>query len=191
MTFAPRFCFDLVKSILLNPIDLCKSLEMKILSLCFCNDYFPEHENLMIDVKFGCNVLDYHNDIGKEFDLILAAPPCDQFTKANSGHWLQFPQNYIDIAQKCFSICVQSGKPFVLENPPGRIGKFIVEIEKYRVVTFQDYYTNKEYVLYSNLLIMPLMQRRYGKVKIHAWNKQIREMWTVGLVEYIKKNIVC
>jgi len=161
---------------------------MKILSLCFCNDYFYPHANLLVDKKLNLDVLELDLKIGSNYDLIFAAPPCDQFTKANNGHWEEYPDYFVKVAKKCFDICINSGNSWVLENPPGRIEKFEPGLTKFRTITFQDYYTNKEYVLYSNVLLTSMQIKRYGKKPIHAWDKSIREMWTAGLVEMIKQN---
>jgi len=162
---------------------------MKILSLCFCNDYFEDHSNKLIDKKNGLDVLDLPSDFGAQYDLILAAPPCDQFTKANARHWEDSPEYFVNVAFKCLEICILSRKPWVLENPPGRIVKFLPGLIFYRQLTFQDSDSNKEYVLYSNELLLQPFTKRYGKDKnIHAWDKSIREMWTPGLVNLIKNN---
>lgn len=167
---------------------------MKILSLCFCNDYFPDHENTLIDIKLGTDVLTLDPGSGKEFDFILAAPPYDIFTKASSWMWKKTPldreQLFTFIAGQCLQICVNSGKPWILENPPGRIHYFIPDLIQYRRLTFQDTYSNKEYVLYSNMLLTQNYNSRYGKVCKPNGNltKNQREMWTPGLVELVKSN---
>jgi len=121
--------------------------------------------------------------------LVLAAPPCDQFTKANSAHWEKEPRYFHQVANRCFQLCIWSGCYWVLENPPGRIENFIPELKKFRQLTYQDRDSNKEYVLYSNRLLISAKNPRYGKNKnIHAWDKSIREMWTPSLVDLIKNN---
>jgi site-specific DNA-cytosine methylase len=142
----------------------------------------------MIDIKTGNNVLDLPDEFGTQYDLVLAAPPCDQFTKANAHHWEESPDYFINVAWKCFKICLCSQKNWVLENPPGRIQEFLPSLIFYRQLTFIDPGSNKEYVLYSNSKIMQSPGQRYGKEKIHAWDKSKREMWTVGLIESIKYN---
>lgn len=161
---------------------------MKILSLCFCNNYFEKHENTLIDLKNGSDVLDLPSNFGEQYDFIFAAPPCDQFTKANSHHWEDSPVYYVKVARKCFEICALSKKPWIMENPPGRISKFIPALMFYRRLTFQDPDSNKEYILYSNEMLLQSFSVRYGKKNIHPWNKSIREMWTPGLVNLIKYN---
>ena len=156
---------------------------MKILQLCFVSDYWSKnHEVESWDIKTGKNVLDIPDYYGKNFDLIFASPPCDQFTKANSYNWCEYPRQFINIAQKCFDICIQSGNIWIFENPPGRIEKFIPALTKYRLVTWSGYLTNKEYILYGNILIMTVMNQRYGKKNI-CRSKDGRELWQPDLVD--------
>jgi len=173
---------------------------MKILSLCFCNDYFTEHpfvnvENDLIDIKLNKNIFDVDLDLGQNYNLILAAPPCDIFTKAGSSYWTDVlsikEMQFVAIANRCLEICIRSGQNWVLENPPGRIEKLIPALKKFRQITFQDKYSNKEYVLYSNKLLLVETTKRYGKkVNIHSWDKAKREMWTTGLIELINYNFI-
>jgi site-specific DNA-cytosine methylase len=162
---------------------------MKILQLCcFTNFWGDEFEIENIDMKFGKDVFDLELHYGKNFDLVLAAPPCDQFTKANNKNWIDFPKNEIDLVKRCLKICEQSGKRFILENPPGRIEKFIPELTKYRVLNFRDFEYNKEYILYSNILLLMPYVKRYGKKTIPR-KKEKREEWTKGLIELFKMNL--
>jgi hypothetical protein len=155
---------------------------MNILALCFANYYWKNQTN--IDLKLGTDVLKCETTIGQNYDLILAAPPCDQFTKANAQSWERYPATFVAIANKCLDLSLNSGKPFVLENPPGRIERFIPGLSRFRMITYQDTGSNKEYILYSNhLLIIPYV-KRYGK-SVCPRNKAIREKWTTGLIDLI------
>jgi site-specific DNA-cytosine methylase len=162
---------------------------MKILQLCFITNLWPdEYQVESWDIKNGKDVLQMPEYYGKDFDMIVAAPPCDQFTKANSLNWQQYPTNFIMIAQKCLDVCEKSGKTFVLENPPGRIEKFCPGLTKYRILTWRGRETNKEYVLYSNQIILLNPVRRYGKQNI-CRSKSIREEWQPDLVETILQSL--
>jgi site-specific DNA-cytosine methylase len=164
-----------------------KKLKMKILALCFFSNIFPDHSVEKWDLKDGKDVLTLPDNYGQGFDLILAAPPCDQFTKSNALNWVEYPDKFIAIAEKCFKICVLSGKNFVYENPPGRIELFIPDLKKYRVLNWRGYVTNKEYILYSNVLILHLTSiKRYGRKNI-CRSKIIRELWQPDLIETLKR----
>ena len=154
---------------------------MRVLQLCFVsNMWSSEHDVTNIDIKSGSNVLDLPDGYGKSFDIIMAAPPCDQFTKANSLNWLQSPDYFIKVAQKAFNICVASGKPWIFENPPGRIESFIPGLRNYRICTWHGTVTNKEYVVYSNIMLMFPQVKRYGKYgSILNYSKAKRELWQV------------
>jgi len=162
---------------------------MKILQLCcFTNLWGPTHTVESIDIKSGRNVLKLPRNYGQNFDLVVAAPPCTQFTKANSPHWLGYPIQDIEIAQACFDLCRSTRGFWFLENPPGRIENFLPALTQFRVLTWAGSQTNKEYILYSNFLIMNMYVQRYGKKSI-ARSKAIREEWQPDLIETIKLNI--
>jgi len=165
---------------------------MKILQLCFFSNLWPEHfEVTSIDIKFGLNVLDLSSDFGKEFDIIVAAPPCVQFTKANSLRWEVSPDYFILVASKCLSICCNSGKPWVFENPPGRIEYFLPALIKFRICTWHGYVTNKEYVVYSNMLLLFNYAPRYGKPgSVNNYSKTKRELWQSDFFNSLFLNLV-
>lgn len=162
---------------------------MKILQLCCFTDLWgPAHIVESIDLKSGRDLFKYPRDYGKYFDLICAAPPCTQFTKANSLNWKSYPDKDIKLAQLCFDIC-RSGTGFwFLENPPGRIERFIPALTPFRVLTWSGNVTNKEYILYSNFMILSGKDRRYGKSSISN-NKTIREAWQPDLINTIKSSL--
>lgn len=161
---------------------------MDILQLCCFTDLWSgKHEITSIDIKTGNNVFDLDDNAGKQFDLIVAAPPCTQFTKANSYNWYLFPAEEIRIAKKCFVICVNSGKPWLFENPPGRIEKFLPELTPFRILTWQSELTHKEYVCYSNFLVMcsgTFVTRDYIKRK-----KMEREKWQPDFIRDIERSL--
>jgi hypothetical protein len=163
---------------------------MNILQLCCFTDlWHSKHEICSIDLKTGNNVLDLSDDIGKEFDLIVSAPPCTQFTKANSLNWSEYPELYIAIAKKCFDISVQSGVFWLLENPPGRIETFIPALTNYRMLTWSGTRTNKEYVIYSNFLILSCGPR-YGKPgSISNLSKRQAEKWQPDFIADIERSL--
>lgn len=162
---------------------------MKILQLCcFSNLWQPGHIVESVDLKLQTDVLYLPQDYGKKFDLVCAAPPCDQFTKANSSNWVVYPDQFIRIAKHCFDICRSTGALWFLENPPGRIETFIPALTKFRILTWSGSLTNKEYVLYSNFLIMPLFVPRYGKANIPR-SKVLREVWQKDLIQTIESSL--
>jgi hypothetical protein len=152
---------------------------MKVLQLCFVSNLWPIQVNVTnIDVQLGSNVLDLSDNFGEYYDLVCAAPPCDQFTKANSLRWEKSPDYFVNVAAKCFRICVNSGKPWILENPPGRIESLLPALSSFRIGTWHGNLTNKEYVVYSNYLIMLKSAKRYGKPgSINNKSKRQRELW--------------
>jgi hypothetical protein len=161
---------------------------MLILQLCcFTNQWSDCHQVESIDIRFGKNVLDTPPDYGVNFDLVVSAPPCDQFTKAGSMFWKPYPWDYIQIAQKCLDVSLNSGKDWILENPPGRIEKFIPALTQFRRITWNCPEYNKEYVLYSNMLLLTPYTIRYGKgTSINNRTKKQREAWLPQLVQYFE-----
>lgn len=154
--------------------------------LCCFNNYWKEHDVEMVDLKNGRDVMSLPNDYGKSFDLVLAAPPCEQFTKTNALRWEVYPKYFIEVAEKCFWICKESGKPFLFENVPGRIEKFIPGLKAYRVATWQSSITGKQHIVYSNMLMMFQIRKR-GDEHIKR-NKTIREMWQRDFVSDLSDN---
>ena len=163
---------------------------MKILQLCcFTNLWGPGQTVESIDLKSGRDLFNTPRDYGKNFDLVCAAPPCTQFTKANVTKWKSYPDKDIKLAQLCFDICRSSAGLWFLENPPGRIERFLPELTLHRVLTWSGNLTNKEYILYSNFLILSSLEQRYGKKCIER-NKTIREKWQPDLIDTIKASLL-
>lgn len=162
---------------------------MRVLQLCFVSNLWPpDYSVTNIDIKNGTDILDLPTDFGQNYDIIMAAPPCDQFTKSNSHNWFQYPIYFIGVAQKAFDICLSSGKPFIFENPPGRIETFIPGLRDYRICTWQGSVTNKEYVVYSNIMLMFPSVLRYVKPRsISNFSKAKRELWQVDFFTDILK----
>jgi len=162
---------------------------MKILQLCcFTNLWGPEHIVESIDIKHGRNIFTIPDDYGKNFDLVCAAPPCDQFTKANVTRWNSYPDHFIKIAKKCFKICRSTSGLWFLENPPGRIERFLPALTPFRTATWSGNCSNKEYVLYSNFIIFMNSVERYGKQNIPG-TKLKREAWQQDLIDDIKNSL--
>lgn len=162
---------------------------MKILQLCcFTNLWPPHHEVTSIDLRNNCNVLNLPSNSGKDFDLVVAAPPCTQFTKANSPNWTVYPEEDVLIAEKCLEICQSTSSFWFLENPPGRIEEFIPALKQFRVLNWRGAFSNKEYILYSNFLIMAPTERRYGK-NHRPWTKQAREAWLPDMIQTVHNSI--
>lgn len=162
---------------------------MRILQLCCFSDFWePGHQVESHDLKNGSDILNLPKDYGKNFDLVCAAPPCDQFTKANSSRWIVYPHYYVEVAQTCFNLCRSSAGFWWLENPPGRIESFVSGLTQFRMLTWSGCLTNKEYVIYSNFLIMNQYVSRYGKSNIPR-SKVEREIWQHDLIETISRNL--
>jgi len=159
---------------------------MKILQLCCFTDlWHSRHEVESIDLKNGQDIFDYPDKYASEFDLVCAAPPCNQFTIANNRNWKDYPEKEIEIAEKCFKMCLQTGCYWWLENPPGRIEYFIPELKKFRILVWQSHITCKRYVLYSNFLIIqaPGLSSNSSIIKS---NKRTREMWQPDLIKNVE-----
>jgi len=155
---------------------------------CFTNLFGPRYNVESWDLRNKKDIFDIELGYPGQFDLVCAAPPCDQFTKANAHHWQEYPEHFIDIAQRCLDLCKQTGSKWFLENPPGRIEKFIPELKQYRALTWISPSSNKEYVIYSNFIILQC-EPRYGKKTVKKFNnmtKKQREAWDSGLIETIK-----
>ncbi len=164
---------------------------MKVLQLCmFTNHWGHEFEVESWDITNGKNVLDLDDDYGKNFDFVLSAPPCTQFTKANNHNWELVPGYDIEVVRKCLNISISAGVPFVLENPPGRIEKLIPELTQYRRLTLNDLHTNKEWILYSNIILFSPGISRYGKKSINNFGKKKRLAYPPFFIEYLKTQLV-
>jgi hypothetical protein len=160
---------------------------MRILQLCCFTDLWNSiHEVESIDLRLDRDIFDYPDKYANEFDLVCAAPPCDQFTLASAWMWEDYPEQSIKIAKKCLSMCLETGLYWFLENPPGRIEKFIPELTKYRILTWTGLRTNKQYNIYGNFLILKRPAPRYGKLGKSPRLKKTREMWQPDLIENIE-----
>ena len=77
---------------------------MRILQLCCFTDLWNSiHEVESIDLRLDRDIFDYPDKYANEFDLVCAAPPCDQFTLAAAWMWEDYPKHFIKIAKKCLS----------------------------------------------------------------------------------------
>ena len=160
---------------------------MRILQLCCFTDLWNSiHDVESIDLRLNQNIFDYPDKYASEYDLVCAAPPCDQFTKANNRNWIAFPELFIRIAEKCFNMCLCAGMFWFLENPPGRIETFLPRLTKYRVANWQGNITNKEYIIYSNFIVLLRPAARYGKINNRKSQKKQRERWQPDFIENIE-----
>lgn len=164
---------------------------MNILQLCCFSDlWHSRHDVTSIDLKHGIDIMNLSDDIGKEFDFIVSAPPCVQFSKVNAQRWNDNPKLYIDIAKKCFRISVNSGAGWMLENPAGRIETFLPELTCYRIVTWCGGLTNKEYVIYSNMMVLT-SGARYGKISTHSnSSRKQRDRWQPDFISDIERSFL-
>ncbi|MBE3035894.1 MAG: hypothetical protein IMZ70_02255 [Candidatus Atribacteria bacterium] len=158
---------------------------MKILQLCcFTNLWGTSHEVYSIDLRLKRNIFDYPWNYGKNFDLVCAAPPCDQYTKANNQNWLPDPVLFNAVTAKCLQICQSSGLIWFLENPPGRIETFFPALTPFRIKTWNGNVTKKEYVIYSNsLMLFPVNHRYQGTGTISNLTKKQRERWQPDFIQ--------
>jgi len=164
---------------------------MKILQLCCFTNLWPEHHQVYsIDLRLKRNIFDYPWDYGKNFDLVVAAPPCDQYTKANCHGWKTNPNYFNKVTTKCLEMCISSGQNWFLENPPGRIEKFFPELTQYRLLTWHGSLTKKEYVLYGNILILlPGTKRYIGPGTNSNLTKKQREKWQPDFIYDISRSM--
>lgn len=164
---------------------------MRILQLCcFTNLWGHDHQVENYDLRLKKDIFTVDRDYPGLFDLVCAAPPCDQFTKANAHHWQDHPAQFINVAQRCFELCQATGSKWFLENPPGRIEKFIPGLKRFRAITWRSPNSNKEYVIYSNFIILQSPGKRYvagrnGRRKFCNQSKRQREAWDPALIECI------
>ncbi|MHA7109351.1 hypothetical protein ACRTDU_04445 [Sunxiuqinia elliptica] len=165
--------------------------KLKILQLCMFTDHWgDEYEVESHDIINGSNVLNLPDDHGENFDFILSAPLCTQFTKANNHNWKAYPENDIAVVRKCLRISLMSHKPFVLENPPGRIETLIPELKYIRIFNLNDRDTNKEWILYGNVKIPFSPGTRYGKKSINNLSKYNRLAYPPFFIEKMKEVVL-
>jgi site-specific DNA-cytosine methylase len=166
--------------------------KIKILQLCcFTNLWDDRFEVESWDLRLGSNIFNCPDDRGSYFDFILAAPPCDQYTKANYHNWLLSPGHFNNITKKCLEIIdLSRGVPFVLENPPGRIEQFFPALRSFRVITFRVPNSNKEYVLYSNILLCAAARKRYGFKSEYNKTKKGRETYSKEFINFLTDHLI-
>ncbi len=66
---------------------------------------------------FQEDALEFIAKYGKDFDLICASPPCQQYTKA-SKQWRKNGRKYPDLIVKTRQALRKVGKPYIIENVP-------------------------------------------------------------------------
>lgn len=160
---------------------------MRVLQLCmFTNhwgsDFFVESH----DIINGKDVFDLPDDYGKSFDFILSAPLCTQFTKANNHNWIENPVYDIEVVRKCLRISLLSHKPFILENPPGRLPLLVPELQYIRLFNLNDRDTNKEWILYGNVKIPFSPGKRYGRKSVMNYGSIDRLAYPEFFIERMK-----
>jgi hypothetical protein len=169
-----------------------KTKPFKVLQLCcFTNFWSDDVVVESHDLRNGKNIFDLPVDYGKSFDFILSSPPCDQFTKASAHAWDDYPTRFIDIAEHCINISIESGKKWMLEQPPGRIERFFPILTGFRLVTVMFPDSNKEYILYGNTLLTVPVCQRYGfsSRKFNNMSKKQRERFHPDLIPMIETNV--
>ena len=168
---------------------LCLYLHMKILQLCCTSNLWPSTcQVTSIDIATGSNVFNLSNAFCKQFDVIVASPPCIQFTKANNNHRLFYPYESILLFNRVLDLCVKSGKKFYIENPPGRLEFFFPTLKNMRLCTFRCVESNKEYVIYGNSLLLHNQVSRYSRNCITR-SQAKRNIWHQSLVDFFYNNL--
>ena len=76
-----------------------------------------------------------------------------------------------------------------MESVPGRIETFIPELKYYRITSWRSPNTNKEHILYGNILILTNYVKRYHSIIKRPRNKNIRQNWEKDLIIDIENNI--
>jgi site-specific DNA-cytosine methylase len=153
----------------------------------FTNHWGSEFEVESHDIINGKDVFDLPDDYGKNYDFVLCAPPCTQFTKVNNHNWLLYPFEDIEIVRKCLRICLFSHKPFILENPPGRLTRLVPELEYIKLFNLNDITTNKEWILYGNVKIPFSPGVRYGRKTINNLTRKNRLAYPPFFIEKMKE----
>lgn len=164
---------------------------MKILQLCCFTNLWPDNCDVEShDIINGNDVMLLPDDYGKNFDLVAASPPCVEFTRANTFNWNLDPRKEsIDLVKKCLKICKSTGKYWFLENPPGRIEKYIDGLKKYRILTWRGNKANKEYVVYGNFIILHVKGRRSNEKEYLPRNQIERNKWKKDFINDIYKSL--
>jgi hypothetical protein len=153
-----------------------------VLQLCCFTNLFPNNFSVTsVDLKLGSNIFDINQSYASKFDIIVAAPPCTQFTIANNRNWVSYPSADIAIAEHCLYLCQFAKDFWFLENPPGRICSFLPILKNFRILNYFCLYSNKVYVVYSNKLFLSNSYLRYGKLPL-PHSKFNREKWVSDLI---------
>lgn len=141
------------------------------------------------DLKKGKDIFNLPDDYGKAFDLVIAAPPCRQFTIANNRNWHDFPVIDVLVVKKCLKICLNSGRPWILETTIGRIEKLIPDLVKYRIGIWQSRVTTKKHTVYSNMLLLFPIQKGIASI-VDTRSVKWRESWQQDFIDDIKNSLI-
>ncbi len=161
----------------------------QILQLCcFTNLWGRKFKVESHDIRNNKDIFDLPDEYGKQFDLIAAAPPCNQFTVANNRNWKAYPEYEIAVTRKCLTICQLSGRPWFIETTVGRIETFFPELKKYRSGIWQSRITTKKHTVYSNMLLLFPIQKGNKSIVVTRSVKK-RDAWQADFIEDIKKSI--
>ena len=167
--------------------------DISVLQLCcFTNLWDSRFKVDSWDLRLKKDIFVIPDDYPNQFQIVCSAPPCDQFTKANSHSWEIYPNKFIKIALRSFELCKLTGRYWFLENPPGRIEQFIPELSQYRTLTWRSPSSNKEYVIYSNFLLVQMSSIRYRRSPVKKFNnmsKKQRESWDTSLIRDVIHSI--
>jgi hypothetical protein len=167
--------------------------DVTVLQLCcFTNLWDYRFKVDSWDLRLKKNIFDVPWSLPSQYDIVCASPPCDQFTKANSHSWEIYPDRFIQIALRSFELCKLTGRFWFLENPPGRIEHFIPALTQFRSLTWRSPTSNKEYVIYSNFLLVQMSSIRYRRSPVKKFDnmsKRQRESWDPSLISDVIHSI--
>ena len=86
---------------------------------------------------------------------VLAAPPCNCFSRVGARWWGRMDssgetEQAVAIFRRCWSLCLLATKFWALENPPGRHGKLMPELDRptwqFQPYHFGDAWAKQTYI---------------------------------------------
>lgn len=157
---------------------------MKILYLFSGTHEIPNYDIEYVDLLNGKDVNNYWDKLN-EYDLILASPPCNYWSRAN---YRRETSKYAQVTKHLLPLTIQklkeSGKPFIVENV---INEPLIKPLQYGVNYFKNnrhgFWTNTNFVFKGEV-------QKQGKIQ----NISNRKRQGLGMREifeqFIKENII-
>jgi len=112
---------------------------------------------IAIDIKNEIDILKWDYTQITQVHGILAAPPCERFTKASAHLWKKYDdsgktEEALQLVDKTLEI-INYFKPkwWALENPPGRLPDLRPELKRHRLIYFHPYYYGDPYAKQTEL----------------------------------------